>query len=96
MNAEKELLSPPGDDILETIEHIKMSRMKLAGHLGVSAYKVQKMIAGKEPITNNTALQLEKVLGIDAQFWINRENNYRRKLDLLAQQKELEEKKMNK
>jgi len=91
LKAERELLSPPGDDILETIEYIKMSQVELADRLGKTAPKVHDLITGKEPITYNTALQLEKVLGIDAQFWINRENNYRIKLARIEQEEALEE-----
>jgi len=91
MKAERELLSPPGDDILETIEHIKMSQVELADRLNKTASKVHDLITGKEPITYNTALQLEKVLGIDAQFWLNREMNYRTKLARIIQEEEMEE-----
>lgn len=90
LKAERELLSPPGDDILETIEHIKMSQAELADRLGKTPSKVHDLITGKEPITYNTALQLEKVLGVDAQFWLNREINYRTKLARLEQEEALE------
>ena len=91
LKAERELLSPPGDDILETIEHIKMSQAELADRLGKTASKVHDLITGKEPITYNTALQLEKVLGIDAQFWLNREMQYREKLTRIQQEEALQE-----
>ena len=91
LKVERELLSPPGDDILETIEHIKMSQAELADRLGKTPSKVHDLITAKEPITYNTALQLEKVLGIDAQFWLNREMNYRTKLARLEQEEALEE-----
>lgn len=91
LNAERELLSPPGDDILETIEHIKMSQAELADRLGKTASKVHDLITGKEPITYTTALQLEKVLGIDAQYWLNREIQYREKLTRIQHEEALEE-----
>ena len=91
LSIERELLSPPGDTILETIEHIKMSQAELADRLGKTASKVHDLITGKEPITYNTALQLEKVLGIDAQFWLKREINYRTKLARIEQEEALED-----
>lgn len=91
LQIERELLSSPGDTILETIEFIKMSQAELADRLGKTASKVHDLITGKEPITYNTALQLEKVLGIDAQFWLNREMNYRTKLARIIQEEEMEE-----
>ena len=90
LKVERELLSPPGDDILESIQHIKMSQAELADRLGKTPSKVNDLITGKEPITYNTALQLEKVLGIEAQFWLNREMNYRTKLARIEQDEVLE------
>lgn len=88
---ERELLSKPGDTILETLEHIKMSQAELAERMGKTPSKVNDIISGKEPITNNTALQLEKVLGIDAQFWLNREMQYREKLTRLDEVEAMEQ-----
>lgn len=88
---ERELLSKPGDTILETIEHMKMSQVELAERMGRTPSKVNDIISGKEPITVNTALQLEKVLGIDAKFWLNREMIYREKLTRIEQEEALQE-----
>ena len=88
---ERELLSKPGDTILETLEHFKMNQAELAERMGKTPSKINDLISGKEPITVATSLQLEKVLGIDAQFWLNREINYREKLSRLDQEEALEE-----
>ncbi|MGI8581851.1 MAG: ImmA/IrrE family metallo-endopeptidase [Chitinophagaceae bacterium] len=90
LKAERALLSPPGDDIAETIKYNKMSQAELAKRLGKKPSKVHDIITGKEPITVNTALQLEKVLGMSAQYWLNRESNYREKLTRLQQKEFLE------
>jgi addiction module HigA family antidote len=89
--SERELLSHPGDTILETIEQLRMSQVELAGRLGKTPSKVNDLISSKEPITYNTALQLEKVLGIDAQFWLNREMIYRTKLARIEQAEKMED-----
>lgn len=88
---ERELLSKPGDTILETLEHTKMTQVELAERMGKTPSKINDIISGKEPITVTTALQLEKVLGIDAQYWLNREMLYREKLTRLEQEEALEE-----
>lgn len=88
---ERELLSKPGDTILETLEFLKMSQAQLAERIGKTPSKINDLISGKEPITVSTALQLETVLGIEAQFWLNREMNYREKLSRLDQEDALEE-----
>ena len=89
INAGRELLSPPGDDILEHIDFIKMSQAELADRLGKTPSKVNDLISGKEPITYTTSLQLEKVLGIEAQYWLNREMQYREKLARIEQEEAL-------
>jgi HTH-type transcriptional regulator/antitoxin HigA len=88
---ERELLSKPGDTILETLEEIRMTQSELAKRMGKTPSKINDLIAGKEPITTTTAFQLEKVLGIDVQFWLNREALYREKLTRLEQEEALEE-----
>lgn len=88
---ERELLAKPGDTITETLEHMKMSQAELATRMGKTASKVNDIISGKEPITYNTALQLEKVLGIDARFWMNLEMQYREALTRLEQLEQLEQ-----
>lgn len=88
---QRELLSKPGDTILETIEHIKMSQVELAERMGKKPSKINDLISGKEPITLATALNLEKVLGIDAKFWINREMLYREKLIRIEEEEALEQ-----
>lgn len=87
---EIELLSKPGDTILETIEFIGMSQVELAERLGKTPPKINDLISGKEVISLNTAMQLEKVLGIDAQFWIKRELLYREKLLKLKEKQDFE------
>lgn len=89
----KAILSPPGDTIQETIDVIGMSQTELAERMGRPKEKVNDIIKGREPITTATAFQLEKVLGIPATFWINRENEYRKSLYELEEQIELENQK---
>jgi len=83
---EKELLSCPGDTILETIEILRISQADLAKRMGLTPSKINDIIKGKEPISLKTAILLERVLNIEAQFWINRENIYREKLMRIEQQ----------
>ncbi|MFO8069563.1 MAG: ImmA/IrrE family metallo-endopeptidase [Alkalibacterium sp.] len=89
----KSLLSPPGDTIQEHIEFIGMSQAELAERMGRPKEKLNDIIKGREPISTATAFQLEKVLGIPAGFWMNREKTYRKELYELQQQEELEKKK---
>ena len=82
----RELLSPPGDTIQETIDMMGMTQAELAERMGRPKEKVNDVIKGREPISTSTAFQLEKVLGIPASFWLNREKEYRKELFELDEQ----------
>jgi HTH-type transcriptional regulator/antitoxin HigA len=87
---QKEMLSPPGDTIQETIDTIGMSQAELAERIGRPKEKLNDIIKGREPITMKTAILLERVLGINVSFWMARENQYRMELANIEQQKFLE------
>ncbi|MHB8336765.1 MAG: ImmA/IrrE family metallo-endopeptidase [Ignavibacteriaceae bacterium] len=87
----KELLSPPGDTIQETIDKIGMNQYELAERLGKNVKNVNQIIKGKEPITTSTAIALEKVLGIPADFWIERDRQYQKGLAEIEFDEYLEE-----
>lgn len=90
LELKKSLLSSPGDSIQEQIDFIGMSQAELAERLGRSIPKLNELIRGKAPITNDTAAKLEYVLGIDASFWINLEKHYQEELLAIEQLEFLE------
>jgi len=91
LKLQKELLSPPGDTIQETIDAIGMSQAELAERMGRPKEKLNDIIKGREPITLKTAILLDRVLGIPANFWIEREREYRLELSKIEQQEFLEQ-----
>ena len=72
-----DLAIPPGETLADEITARGMSQTELAARLGRPVQVVNEIIHGKKAITDNTALALEKVLGIPAAFWVNLEQNYR-------------------
>lgn len=86
----KKILSPPGDTIQETIDTIGMTQAELAERMGRPKEKVNYIIKGREPISINTAIQLERVLGIPISFWMERERIYREALARIQQESTLE------
>jgi len=70
----KSLILLPRDTLQEHIDFIGMSQAELAERMGRPNEKINDIINGKEPITTETAFQLEKALGIQVNFWLNREN----------------------
>jgi len=87
----RKLLSPPGDTIQETINTIGMRQPELAERMGKNIKNVNRIIKGKEPITQNTAIQLERVLGIPSNFWLEREKEYRQELAQIEAEESLAE-----
>ncbi len=80
-----DVVSPPGETLLETIGTIGMSQTELAKRTGRPLKTINEIIQGKAAITAETALQLEQVLRIPASFWLKREQQYR---EALARQSE--------
>lgn len=50
---------------------LEMSQTELAQRIGVSYPRVNELIHGKRGVTSDTALRLEKILGMEAQFRLN-------------------------
>jgi len=76
----REVISCPGDTLAEHIEYIGMSQAELADRMGRPKKTINEIIRGKAQITPETALQLERVVGIPADFWMKKEQNYRLRL----------------
>ncbi|MBZ5671377.1 MAG: ImmA/IrrE family metallo-endopeptidase [Acidobacteriia bacterium] len=81
---------PPGATLLETIQAKGMPQAELAQRTGRPLKTINEIINGKAAITAETALQLERVLGVPASFWNNLERNYREALAAIKERKALE------
>ena len=68
---------PPGDVLREELDARRMTQKELASRLGRPIQAINEIIKGKKAITPETAIGLEKALGIDARFWTNLEADYR-------------------
>ncbi|HTE42954.1 MAG TPA: HigA family addiction module antitoxin [Steroidobacteraceae bacterium] len=67
----------PGDVLEEHRDAMSMTQADLALRLGLSAKHVNRIIAGLEPVTSDTALKLESIFGLPAHVWLNLESRYR-------------------
>src|ERR1700730_14818009 len=69
--------SSPGTTLREVLERLGLSQSDLAERAGRPKKTINEIVQGKAAITPETALQLERVLGIHASFWNNLERSYR-------------------
>lgn len=83
------LVSPPGETLLEIIEELEMSQAELAKRMGRPKKTINEIIKGKAAITPQTAIQLERVLNTPANFWNNREQLYRQHLARMEENENL-------
>src|SRR5437016_839906 len=81
---------PPGDTLLEVMESLGITQAELAERTGRPTKTINEIIKGKAAITPETALQLERVLGVPASLWNNLEQNYRTALARAAERERLE------
>lgn len=77
-------VSPPGNSLQELMEEHGLNQTTLAGRLGRPVQAVNEILAGKKQITDDTALELERVFKVPARFWLAREARYR---EYLARQR---------
>jgi len=72
--------SPPGDMLAETIEYLGITQTELARRMARPLKTINEIIQAKAAVTADTALELERVLGVPAHLWMNMEANYREHL----------------
>ena len=68
---------PPGWVLEERLEVEGISQAEFARRCGRSPKLISEIVSGKAPLEPGTALQFEKVLGVDASIWLGIESEYR-------------------
>ena len=68
---------PPGWILEERLAVEGISHAEFARRCGRSPKLISEIISGKAPLEPATALQFEKVLGVDAGIWLGIESNHR-------------------
>ncbi len=73
-------ISPPGETIADLLEEKGWSQTELARRCAYTKKHISQLVSGKAPLTEETAVKLERVLGGSARFWMTREAQYRSSL----------------
>lgn len=84
-------VSPPGHALKRILESMGMTQIEFASRLGKTQKFVSELLNGKAPISPETAIHLERVLGAPASYWNNREAAYREWIARNAEKRELQE-----
>lgn len=71
---------PPGATLRSTLAALAMTQTDLATRAGLSLKHVNQIIQGIAPISQETAIVLDKVTGVPARVWNRLEANYRERL----------------
>lgn len=82
---EPDWVSCPGQTIQEIIDEEGASHRELAKALGMNEIDVLMLLAGELIITQDIASRLSISIGSNAEYWLNRESNYRRHLSRIKQ-----------
>ncbi|MGH8545610.1 MAG: HigA family addiction module antitoxin, partial [Gammaproteobacteria bacterium] len=67
---------PPGELLSETLETTNLSQAELAHRMGRPPQAINEIVRGSKEITAETAIQLERVLGVPAHIWLGLEAEY--------------------
>ncbi|KAF0208248.1 MAG: plasmid maintenance system antidote [Actinobacteria bacterium] len=87
-NWELDVPVAPGETIREILEDRGITQTDFAVRLGKSEKFVSQLVNGKASLTHETAIELERVLGVPSSFWNAAEAQYR---DILARREQDEE-----
>src|SRR5882762_4565912 len=70
----------PGEHLAEQLEALKMSAAELARQLKVPTNRITHILNGQRAITGDTALRLGHFFGTSAEFWLNLQKLYERRI----------------
>jgi HTH-type transcriptional regulator/antitoxin HigA len=74
-------VSPPGDTIIELMDEHGLSDEELSKKIGLSIQKGQQLLSGQVQLNEVLAVRLQEVFNISIDFWLKREDAYRKCLE---------------
>ena len=67
----------PGEILREEfLLPMNIEPLRLADDTGILLEEVEKIVAGKSPVTPNSALRLSLYFGLSERFWLNLQSRY--------------------
>ena len=82
---------PPGELLTETLEALNLSQAELARRMNRPVQAINEIARGTKEITPETAIQIERVLGVPAHIWLGLETEYQHTKARLDDRKRLQD-----
>ncbi len=79
----------PGETLNEILKSENMSQKQLASRTGLHHVTISNILAGKDPISPDTAIKLSMVFGLSEGFWNNLQKNYEETKARISIEKEI-------
>ena len=77
MLPENRIPTHPGEILREEfLNHLGLSQVAFAGHIGVPVQRVNEIVRGKRGITPESAWLFAEAFGTSPEFWLNLQSNY--------------------
>jgi HTH-type transcriptional regulator/antitoxin HigA len=80
----------PGEVLEYELELRRMGKMELAKCTGLTERHIKAIVKEKSGITPETAIKLERALGMSAEYWLNLETHYQEARARLGKEAKLE------
>ena len=66
----------PGEDLAEILEDLEITQAQFAKAIGVTPYRINRIINRRAPVTADMAVRIGRVFGQSAEFWMNLQQMY--------------------
>ncbi|MBS3985696.1 MAG: helix-turn-helix domain-containing protein [Selenomonadales bacterium] len=73
---DQDVVFPPSETLLETLEHLGMTQLELARRTGTTPTHINLLAKGNAPLSPEMARALERATGVPASLWTNLGKNY--------------------
>ena len=90
LSFEPDWISPPGATILDLLIERQCSVREFANQTHRSAHDIARLLSGIERLTPDWASQLAQTLGASPDFWLRREELYRKDFERICNKSDAE------
>ena len=79
----------PGETIKEAIKHTGITQVDLSARTQISEKTISLILGGEQPVTPETAIKLERVLGLSYDLMVSMQSQYEADMFRIEEKKRL-------